>query len=146
MYCVVGCGLPEPYPTISYRKKNKYLFSITITMENKYIKEFQLMKAVRREKKRINKRSITGEEVIFIFEKILEGWKTIKIYNIMIQNNPTSNVSKKMVETISTGNCKVYSNELSKEKYSYYLELRKKVYAHHSPESTTHCDNYTEPE
>ena len=115
-------------------------------MENNYIKEFQEMKAVRREKKRINKRSVTGEEVIFIFEKILEGWKTIRIYNTIIQTNLASNISKKMVETISTGNCKVYSNELSKEKHSYYLELREKVYAYHSHKSTTHNYNYAEPE
>ena len=51
-----------------------------------------------------------------------------------------------MVETISTGNCKVYSNELSKEKHSYYLELREKVYAYHSHKSTTHNYNYAEPE
>jgi len=31
------------------------------------------MKSERREKKRATKRDITGEEVIFIFEKILEG-------------------------------------------------------------------------
>ena len=52
------------------------------------------MKKVRREKKRTEKRSITGEEVIFIFEKFIEGWATIKIYNTIIQNNPNSHPSK----------------------------------------------------
>ena len=46
------------------------------------------MKEDRREVKRTAKRNITGEEVIFVFEKVLEGWKTIKIYNTLIQNNP----------------------------------------------------------
>jgi hypothetical protein len=35
------------------------------------------------------------------------------------------------VETIVSGNCKVYESELSTEKYKYYLELREKVYEIH---------------
>lgn len=97
-------------------------------MDTKYKKEFIQMKKERREKKRCEKRSITGEEVIFIFEKVLEGWKTIRIYNTLIQNNPNSEVDKKRTETIATGNCKVYESELSKEKYEYYVTLRQKVY------------------
>jgi len=89
---------------------------------------FLLKKKVRREKKRTAKRGITGEEVIFIFEKILEGWKTIKIYNTMIQQNPQSGIDKKKVEVISTGNSKVFESELSQERHKYYLELREKVY------------------
>ena len=90
------------------------------------------IKAERRERKRTEKRSITGEEVIYIFEKVLEGWKTIRIYNTMIQTNPTSEIIKKKVETISTGNCKVYPSELKKERFEYYLQLREKVYQFHS--------------
>ena len=91
--------------------------------KQKYIQ----MKMERREKKRTTKRDITGEEVIFIFEKILEGWKTIRIYNTIIQQNPDSNIDKKKVEVIATGHCKVYESELSKERYEYYLSLREKV-------------------
>ena len=64
-------------------------------------------------KKKKIRRSSSAEEVIFIFEKILEGWKTIRIFNTIIQNNPKSLVDKKIVETISTGNCKIYEDELS---------------------------------
>ncbi len=85
------------------------------------------IKSERRANKRANKRAITGEEVIFIFEKVLEGWKTIKIFNTIIQMNPSSYINKKIVESVSTGNCKVYPNELSKERYDHYLELRTKV-------------------
>jgi hypothetical protein len=92
--------------------------------DNKYIQ----MKKERREKKRTQKRDITGEEVIFIFEKVLEDWKTIRIYNTIIQNNPISLINKKKVETIATGNCKVFESELSKERYDYYLTLRRQVY------------------
>jgi len=97
-------------------------------MDNKHKTEFIQMKKARREKKRTEKRSITGEEVIYIFEKFIEGWATIKIYNTIIQNNPNSAVDKKKVETIVSGNCKVYETELSSEKFKYYLELREKVY------------------
>ena len=95
---------------------------------NVYKKEFIQMKKERRENKRTQKRAIKGEEVIFIFEKVLEGWKTIKIYNTIIQNYPSSDADKKITETISTGNCKVYESELSKERYEYYKILREKVY------------------
>ena len=96
---------------------------------NKDKQTFLIAKKDRREKKRTTKRGITGEEVIFIFEKVLEEWKTIKIYNTMIQQNPHSGIDKKRVEVISTGNSKVFESELSPERYKYYLELREKVYA-----------------
>ena len=97
-------------------------------MDNKYKQDFIKYKKERRENKKTCKRSITGEEVIFIFEKVLEGWKTIRIYNTIIQNNPDSEIDKKKTENIATGNCKVYESELSKEKYDYYMNLRNKVY------------------
>ena len=93
---------------------------------------FLIAKKERRIKKRTVKRGITGEEVIFIFERVLDSWKTIKIYNTMIQQNPESGVDKKKVEVISTGNSKVFEKELSEERYKYYLELRQKVYIFHS--------------
>ena len=89
------------------------------------------IKKKRKELKKTDKRHANAEEVIFIFEKILEGWKTIKIYNTIIQNNPNSLVNKKNVESISTGNSKVYESELSPERFNYYVELRKKVYEFH---------------
>ena len=98
-------------------------------------KDFIEKKRDRREKKRTDKRSTTANEVIFIFEKILEDWKTIKIFNTIIQNNPNSQTDKKSVEQIATGNCKVYESELSKEKYSYYQELREKVYEYNKKTS-----------
>lgn len=85
---------------------------------------FLTAKKERRVKKRTAKRGVTGEEVIYIFEKVLEGWKTIKIYNTIIQQDPNSGVTKKKVEVIATGNCKVYDSELSEERYKRYLELR----------------------
>jgi hypothetical protein len=89
------------------------------------------IKKDRREDKRSTKRHATGEEVIYIFEKLLEGWKTIRIYNTLIQANPASNIDKKKVEVISTGNCKVFEKELEPDRFKYYLELREKVYEFH---------------
>jgi len=95
--------------------------------------KFIQQKQERREKKRTDKRDVTGEEVIFIFEKILEDWKTIRIFNTLVQSNPESKATKKKVESISTGNCKVYESELTPERYAYYLSLREKVYEKHKP-------------
>jgi hypothetical protein len=95
---------------------------------NNYKNEFIKMKRERREKKRTTKRSVTGEEVIFIFEKVLEKWPTIKIYNTIIQNNMNSGIDKKITESIATGNCKLYERELPKDRYEYYVFLREKVY------------------
>lgn len=101
-------------------------------MNNNFKEKFIAMKKERRATKRTIKRSITGEEVIFIFEKVLEDWKTIKIYNTIIQSNPNSSIDKKLTEQISTGNCKVYESELSKERFEYYTSLREKVYNYHN--------------
>ena len=97
-------------------------------MENIKKNTYTQTKKERRETKRSQKRLATGEEVIFIFEKILEGWKTIKIYNTIIQNNPNSNITKKQTEVIATGNCKLYESELPKERYKYYETLRNQIY------------------
>jgi hypothetical protein len=94
-------------------------------------------KQIRREKKQTAKRAITADEVIFIFEKVLEGWKTIKIYNTIIQTNQSSNIDKKLTERVASGNCKIYEKELSKERYEYYLNLREKIYSLHNNISNT---------
>jgi hypothetical protein len=104
--------------------------------KNKNKNAFFIVKQERREKKRTTKRGITGEEVIFIFEKVLENWKTIRIYNTIIQLRPESGVDKKKVEVIATGNSKVYESELDEERYKYYLVLREKVYAYQQPSTT----------
>jgi hypothetical protein len=90
--------------------------------------QYKLIKQKRRDIKQTEKRKANANEVIYIFEKILEGWKTIRIYNTIIQENPNSNILKKNVEQISTGNCKINETELTKERYLYYTELRKQVY------------------
>ena len=94
-------------------------------------KQYFIEKKIRKDNKKQQKRNASAEEVIFIFEKILEEWKTIKIYNTIIQNNHNSTILKKNVENISTGNTKVLKIELTEERYNYYLQLRQKVYQYH---------------
>lgn len=78
--------------------------------------------------KYIENRRATPQEIIYIFERVLEGWRTIKIYNVMIQNNESTKITKKIVENISTGNVKIHPFELSEEEYNKYLSLREQVY------------------
>ena len=99
--------------------------------------DYVKMKQIRREKKRIVKRSTNPEDVIFIFEKVLEGCPTIRIYNTIVQNNPESGIDKKKVEQIATGNSKVYESEMTKERFLYYQELRERVYAKHLDKEKT---------
>ena len=78
--------------------------------------------------KYIENRKATPEEIIYIFERVLEGWRTIKIYNVLIQNNKFTKLTKKIVEHISTGNVKIHPFELHEEEYNKYLSLREQVY------------------
>ncbi len=101
-----------------------------LNTSNNHIKNIQRHQKEKNEKKsKIRRASV--DEVIFIFEKVLEDWKSIKIYNVIIQNNPSSKIIKEDIEHIFTGNCKVYDFETTIEKFQYYTELRKKVYDYH---------------
>ena len=83
---------------------------------------------ISKKNKYIENRKATPEEIIYIFVRVLEGWRTIKIYNIMIQNNKSTKLTKKIVENISTGNVKIHPFELPEEEYNKYLFLREQVY------------------
>lgn len=83
---------------------------------------------ISKKNKYIENRKATPEEIIYIFERILDGWRTIKIYNIIIQNNKSVKLTKKIVENISTGNVKIHPFELSEEEYNKYTSLREQVY------------------
>lgn len=85
-------------------------------------------KQQRKSNKYIENRNATPEEILYIFEKYLEGWRTIKIYNLMVQNDKFTKVTKKNVECIATGNVRIYQFELSEEDYEKYLSLRERVY------------------
>ena len=97
-------------------------------MDNYFKNEYIKQKKERRKNKQIIKRKIDANEVIFIFEKLLEGWKTIRIYNTIKQTNSSSQITKKQVENISTGNIKIYDDELEQDRFLYYQNLRKQIY------------------
>ncbi len=82
--------------------------------------------------KKAKLRRATVDEVLFIFEKVLEEWKPIKIYNVCIQNNPQSHILKEDVDHIVTGNCKIFEFETTPEKFQLYDTLRQKVYKYHT--------------
>lgn len=81
--------------------------------------------------KYIEDRNATPNEIIYIFEKVLEGWRTIKIYNVIIQNSDFTKITKKNVECIATGNVRIYPFELNEEDYAKYTFLREQVYEYH---------------
>ena len=95
-------------------------------MTNKYKEDFIQMKQQRREKKRTIKRDIIAEEVIFIFEKVLEGWKTIKIYNTIIQNNPNSCIDKKKQKLFLQVIVKYMNQSFQRKDSNIILNLEKR--------------------
>lgn len=103
----------------SNAKKTKYFSPKKQDIHSKY-------------EKKTKKRNATGEEVLFIFEKVLEEQRPIQIYNEIKRTNPSSTVTKQWVEKIYTGNCFVAPNEYRrKEDYTLYQTLREKVYQYH---------------
>jgi|LakMenE01Jun11ns_1017448.scaffolds.fasta_scaffold9502099_1 hypothetical protein len=87
-----------------------------------------ITKKITKKNKYIENRKATPEEILYIFQKVLDGWKTIKIYNLIIQNNPKTKITKKIVENIASGNVKIHNYELSEENFNLYLSLREQVY------------------
>ena len=101
-------------------------------MSSNHHKKHVKKEKIRKAKKRTDARRATVEDVLFIFEKVLEGWRAVKIYNVLIQTSPESKIVKSDVEDIVTGNCKVIASETTHEKFTQYQELREKVYQYHA--------------
>lgn len=93
-------------------------------------KQKEEQKNIKFEKRKLERNS-TPDEILFIFEKTLQDWLPIKIFNVLIQQNPSSNITQKDVKNIHNGNVRILSNEIDNEKYKLYLELREKVYEKH---------------
>ena len=93
----------------------------------KFKKEMERKKFTKYEKRK-NERRTTPNEIIFIFERFLEDWRPIKIFNVMIQNNPETKIKKMDVDNICDGNVRIYENEVSEDEYKSYEDLRKRVY------------------
>lgn len=85
-------------------------------------------KSQRKCEKRIHKRHANALEVLTIFNMVLADKKTTQILNEIKRKSPHSALTKKHVEKIMTGNCKVEPNELEHEEYQRYITLRQQVY------------------
>lgn len=118
--------LAPPEPKVAALPRGE---SSTSNTHKKHVQKEKVRKA----KKRTDARRATVEDVLFVFEKVLEGWRTIKIYNVLLQSHPESKVIKSDVEDIATGNCKVVASETTPELFAKYEDLRAKVYQYHAP-------------
>ena len=105
-----------------------------------YQKNIQLKKTEKFEKRKLERKS-SVEEIFFIFEKTLENWLPIKIFNVLIQQNPQSIITKKDVNNIYKGNVRILPTEVDNEKYKLYLELREKIYEKHKKEKELKKEN-----
>lgn len=81
-----------------------------------------------RSKKRVSERHGTAEEIMYIFDKSLEGWKTIKIWNVLKQERPLTKLIKKDIDKIARGDARIEKFELNEEQYREYQEKRAKIY------------------
>lgn len=77
--------------------------------------------------KRLKKRRANINEIEFILKKSLEDWKPIKIYNVIMQDNPTSMINREWVDNISKGTVRILKDEVSAEKFTYLQNLKQKV-------------------
>jgi hypothetical protein len=105
------------------------MYDIRIKMNEK--KKHQELLKYEKFEKRKNERHATPDEILFIFEKVLEDWKTIRIFNVLQQENKETKLTKKDVENISKGNARIYQNEITPELFAKYQDVRQKVYDYH---------------
>ncbi len=102
------------------------------TSFKEYKHKIKIKKEEKFEKRKLERKS-TPDEIIFIFEKTLQDWKPIKIFNILIQQNPNSTITQKDVKNIYKGNVKILPSEVDNETYNLYQNLREQVYNKHNP-------------
>lgn len=79
----------------------------------------------------LSKRKITTDEIIIVIEKINTNWKPMEILDYLVKirdrnnivNNLTIDIIKNIKRNLKNEKHVIYENELSKEKYDYYLFL-----------------------
>lgn len=77
--------------------------------------------------KRLKKRRANVDEIEFILNKTLEGWKPVKIYNVLIQEKSTSIINREWVDNISRGTVRVLKDEVTPERFQKITELKQQV-------------------
>lgn len=83
--------------------------------------------------KRLKKRRANIDEIEYILTKTLEGWKPIKIYNVLIQERPTTLINQEWVNNITKGTVRILQEEVDTERYKKLIELKQLVLHKHQP-------------
>lgn len=81
-----------------------------------------------RSKKKVSERHANPLEILYIFDKSLEGWKTIKIWNVLKQERPDTKIIKKDIDKIARGDARIEKFELNEDQYKEYEMKRAKIY------------------
>jgi len=106
--------------TVSKIKNNKLVCRTEEKKEHKSLSKEQL---------NISKRKISTDDIIFVIEKYIENMKPSQIlYYFMEQNktNITIDIIKNIKRNLTHNKSILYESEVSRDKYEYYLSLRKK--------------------
>lgn len=77
--------------------------------------------------KRLKKRRANVDEIEYILNKTLDGWKPIKIYNVLIQERPTSLINREWVDNISKGTVRILKDEVDPDRFKKLSELKRKI-------------------
>ena len=85
-------------------------------------------KSLTQEQLNLSKRKISTDDIILIIEKHIEKWKHTQILKYLIEQNKqniTIDIVKNIKRNIMNDKVIIYESELSRDKYEYYLNLRK---------------------
>ncbi len=105
--------------TVSKIKNDKLVCRTEEKKEHKPLSKQQL---------NISKRKISTDDIIFVIEKYIENMKPSQIlYYFMEQNktNITIDIIKNIKRNLTHNKSILYESEVSRDKYEYYLSLRK---------------------
>lgn len=85
-------------------------------------------KSLTQEQLNLSKRKISTDDIIFIIEKHIEKWKPAHILKYLMEQNKqnvTIDIIKNIKRNLMNDKVIIYESELSRDKYEYYVNLRK---------------------
>jgi len=85
-------------------------------------------KSLTQEQVNLTKRKISTDDIILIIEKHIEKWKPGQILKYLMElnkQNVTIDIVKNIKRNLTSDKVIIYESELSRDKYEYYLSLRK---------------------
>jgi len=86
------------------------------------------MKSLTQEQLNLSKRKISTDDIIVIIEKHIEKWKPSQILKYLTEHNKqniTIDIIKNIKRNLINDKIIIYETELSRDRYEYYLSLRK---------------------